>query len=109
MTLTKKKRSMLEGVEQDHLKMTDEPKSEPNLAKPYPVELYVNFLTCFTDYTREQAQNIVTGLVPSDNLSHDLMRLCIRLKKINEAQSRIDELAKGYTLLKPDDELWNLS
>lgn len=69
----------------------------------YPIELYVAFIVNFSKYTKEQAKNIISSVVPSENLAHDIMRLCIFLKQTEESQATLKELVTGHSLFKMDE------
>lgn len=74
--------------------------------KVFPVDLFVDFIVAYTPYNKEQAHNIISGIISDDELPLDVMRLCLHLKRLSEAQDQITQLANGARMLRiKGDEL----
>lgn len=110
----KKKRVVVEGLPKeaavpettDYLSSNENPNKTKKTT--YPIDLYVAFLQHFTKYDSQQAKNILSGLIPTDSLPNDIMRLCIMLKVTDESLTRLQELSSGQSLFKLDDTTMSL-
>jgi len=85
-------------------KPAEKPEKPTEKESPFPIELFTDLLMRFIRCTRGEALNIISGIVTKDKLEYELVRFCLHLKDLEEAQRQVESLITGHEMVMRNAE-----